>query len=116
MKKTVAYKMAGFGTKSGHADTVLSKKDGKVDDTASKEVTDAENPDTYIEKGSKRNSDTDNITNKIASMEDRASAIKEDIANEVFDGSDLDRAKNRMSSINDQISKLKALKNTKDFV
>lgn len=29
MKKTVAYKMAGFGTKSGHADTVLSKKDDK---------------------------------------------------------------------------------------
>lgn len=29
MKKTVAYKMAGFGTKSGHADTVLNKKDDK---------------------------------------------------------------------------------------
>ncbi len=116
MKKTVAYKMAGFGTKSGHADTVLSKKDGKVKDTASKEVTDAENPDTYVYKGNKNLSDTDNINEKITSMEDRVSAIKEDITNDVFDGPDLNRAKDRMSSINDQISKLKALKNTKDFV
>ncbi len=115
MKKTVAYKMAGFGTKSGHADTVLSKKDGKVKDTASKELLSAEDPDTYVDKGSKRNSDTDNLTNKIASMENRVSAIKEDITNEVFDGSDLDRAKNDISTIKDQISKLKALKNTKDF-
>ena len=112
MKKTVAYKMAGFGIKSGHADTVLNKKG----DTASKELLSAENPDTDVNKGSKRNSDTDNITNKIASMEDRASAIQEDITNEVFDGSDLDRAKNDISTIKDQISKLKALKNTKDFV
>ena len=55
MKKTVAYKMAGFGTKSGHADTVLNKKG----DTASKELLSAENPDTDVNKGSKRNSDTD---------------------------------------------------------
>ena len=107
MKKTVAYKMAGFGTKSGHADTVLNKTN---DDTASREVTDAENPDTYVYKGNKNLSDKDNITQKIASMEDRVSAIKEDITNDVFDGSDLDRAKNDMSTLNDQISKLKALK------
>jgi len=107
--------MAGFGTKSGHADTVLSKKDGKVKDTASKELLSAENPDTYVDKGSKRNSDTDNITIKISNMEDRASKIKADIAEDVFEGSDLDRAKNDISTINDQISKLKALKNTKDF-
>jgi len=105
--------MAGFGTKSGHADTVLNKTN---DDTASKEVTDAENPDTYVEKGKKNLGDTDNLTLKIATMEGRASNIKNDISDGVFEGSDLDRAKDRMSSINDQISKLKALKNTKDFV
>ena len=112
MKKTVAYKMAGFGTKSGHADTVLNKTN---DDTASKEVTDAENPDTYVYKGDKNLSDKDNITQKIASMEHRASDIQNDISDNVFEGSDLDRAKDRMSSIKDDISKLEALKNTKDF-
>ena len=113
MKKTVAYKMAGFGTKSGHADTVLNKTN---DDTASREVTDAENPDTYVNKGDKKLSDTDHLTLKISDMEGRASDIQNDISDNVFDGSDLDRAKDRMSSINDQISKLKALKNTKDFM
>jgi hypothetical protein len=63
-----------------------------------------------VYKGNKNLSDKDNITQKIASMEDRVSAIKEDITNDVFDGSDLDRAKNDMSTLNDQISKLKALK------
>ena len=113
MKKTVAYKMAGFGTKSGHADTVLNKTN---DDTASKEVTDAENPDTYVEKGKKNLGDKDNITLKIATMEGRASNIQNDISDNVFEGSDLDRAKNRMSAIKDDISKLKALKNTNDFM
>ena len=86
------------------------------DDTASREVTDAENPDTDVYKGDKKLSDTDNLTLKISSMEGRVSDIKADISDGVFEGSDLDRAKNRMSTVKDQISKLKALKNTKDFV
>tara|TARA_R110000765_G_scaffold185911_2_gene291529 strand:+ start:440 stop:757 length:318 start_codon:yes stop_codon:yes gene_type:complete len=104
----MGYKMKGMSFKS----SPVTKKDG---DTASKEVLSAENPDTYVYKGNKNLSDKDNITQKIASMEDRVSAIKEDITNDVFDGSDLDRAKNDISTINAQISKLKALKNTKDF-
>ena len=105
----MAFKMKGFPMQKNSAMKV--KKDGnKVKDTASKELLSAENPDTYVHKGNKNLSDKDNITQKIASMEDRVSAIKEDITNDVFDGSDLDRAKNDMSTLNDQISKLKALK------
>ena len=102
----MAFKMKGMSFK----DSPIRKNGDKVKDTASKKRLSAENPDTYVYKGNKKNSDKDNITIKIASMEDRVSAIKEDIANKVFEGSDLDRAKNDISTINDQISKLKALR------
>jgi len=103
----------GFTCNADSKRSPMKKKDG---DTASREVTDAENPDTYVEKGKKNLGDTDNLTLKIATMAARASNIQNDISDGVFEGSDLDRAKNRMSAIKDDISKLKALKNTKDFV
>jgi len=102
----MAFKMKGMSFKSSPP---LKKNGDKVKDTASKELLSAENPDTYIEKGNKNLSDKENINEKINSMEDRVSAIKEDITNDVFDGSDLNRAKNDISTINAQISKLKAL-------